>query len=416
MEADRNFYEFTDETLEERDGTYIQQRTRDIEEENENSPVSYSGPGGGFSIYEFHTNRLNRQDESDELSEDSEDETVAGTSYEGDVTMEDIESPQVVRWCYCDNESDMTAHPKPTHTFTTTYVNKERPEGQHEVVYVFNQNCAIMEDYVRRYFVDNSVEQNNRSLITALEQLLDPILYSVDLAVARVTSKIEWVVSWRNEARTFVKDVGLPDYNNRHCRRLNGMAMKDEENAHDMMVHNGATLYQVAMELLIMARFNEDDDVQERYREIKDKHRLTYPADPWKNIQEEYIEPSAKDRVIMLKKIDTDLIEPAQDMLYDVKEDLNHALLMVWEFAPISTRYRKLEEKRKEFSNGCLNAAALLEISAMYLIYMASGRDEATLGSSVDVFGGRNQFLKVIGASECHLCGNEFIEEEELLI
>ena len=36
--------------------------------------------------------------------------------------------------------------------------------------------------------------------------------------------------------------------------------------------------------------------------------------------------------------------------------------------------------------------------------------------SSVDVFGGRNQFLKVIGASECHLCGNEIIEEDELLI
>ena len=52
----------------------------------------------------------------------------------------------------------------------------------------------------------------------------------------------------------------------------------------------------------------------------------------------------------------------------------------------------------------------------MYLIYMASGRDEATLGSCVDVFGGRNQFLKVIGALEYHLCGNEIIEEDELLI
>ena len=58
MEADRNFYEFEDEMLQERDGTYIQQRTRDIEEANENSPVSYSRPGGGFSIYEFHTNQL----------------------------------------------------------------------------------------------------------------------------------------------------------------------------------------------------------------------------------------------------------------------------------------------------------------------------------------------------------------------
>ena len=116
----------------------------------------------------------------------------------------------------------------------------------------------------------------------------------------------------------------------------------------------------------------------------------------------------------MLKNIDKDLIESARDMLYDV-EDLNHELLMVWEFAPISTRYRKLEEKWKQFSNVCLNATALLKISAMYLICMVSGRDEATLESSVNVFGGRNQFLKVIGPSECHLCGIEIIEEDELL-
>ena len=31
----------------------------------------------------------------------------------------------------------------------------------------------------------------------------------------------------------------------------------------------------------------------------------------------------------MLKKIETDLIELARDMLYDEKEDLNHALLKV---------------------------------------------------------------------------------------
>ena len=49
----------------------------------------------------------------------------------------------------------------------------------------------------------------------------------------------------------------------------------------------------------------------------------------------------------MLKKIDTDLIEPSRDMLYDVNEDLNHALLMVWELAPISTRYRKLGKNVK---------------------------------------------------------------------
>ena len=44
------------------------------------------------------------------------------------------------------------------------------------------------------------------------------------------------------------------------------------------------------------------------------------------------------------------------------------------------------------FCNVCMNATALLEISAMYLVYMVSGRDEATLESNVNVFRGRNQF------------------------
>ena len=138
--------------------------------------------------------------------------------------------------------------------------------------------------------------------------------------------------------------------------------------------------------------------------------------DPWKNSQEEYIEPTATDRTLMLKKIDKDLVEPAMDMLDGVKENLNHALETIYDWNPISTRYQKLKKERIHFSTVCMNAAAMLEISAMYLIYMASGRDEATLGSSVNVFGGRNQFLKVIGPTECQLCGNEIIDDDEMSI
>ena len=46
MEVARNFYEFLDDTLKERDGTNILQRTKDIEEENETSQVCYSGASG----------------------------------------------------------------------------------------------------------------------------------------------------------------------------------------------------------------------------------------------------------------------------------------------------------------------------------------------------------------------------------
>ena len=97
MEAARNFYELPEDTLEERDGTSIQQRTRDIEEENGTSPVCYNDADGGFSICKFHTNRFDPQDESDELSEDSEEETIAGSSYERDAEIEeDVVSAQPV--------------------------------------------------------------------------------------------------------------------------------------------------------------------------------------------------------------------------------------------------------------------------------------------------------------------------------
>ena len=80
-----------------------------------------------------------------------------------------------------------------------------------------------------------------------------------------------------------------------------------------------------------MTRFNEedDDDVKERYCEINDQYRLTYPMDPWKSTEEEYIESTAKNGVIMLKKIDKYLTDSTKDILYYVKGELNHALLMV---------------------------------------------------------------------------------------
>ena len=136
-----------------------------------------------------------------------------------------------------------------------------------------------------------------------------------------------------------------------------------------------------------MTHFKADDDVQERYREIKDHYYQTYPAGPW---EEEYIESTAKDRAIMLKNIDKDIVEPAMDIMDDVKEQLNHALLMIYDLDPLSTRYQKLKEKRIQFSNVCMNTTAMLEISAMYLVYMTSRQDEATLGSSVNVFRGRH--------------------------
>ena len=54
MDAARNFNELSEDTLSERDGTSIQQRTGVIEEENKTSPVSSNGSGGGSSICHYH--------------------------------------------------------------------------------------------------------------------------------------------------------------------------------------------------------------------------------------------------------------------------------------------------------------------------------------------------------------------------
>ena len=92
------------------------------------------------------------------------------------------------------------------------------------------------------------------------------------------------------------------------------------------------------MELLIMTQFNVDDDVQDHYREIKDHYYQMYPADTCKNTEEEFIEQTAKDRATIMKKINKDLVEPTIDILDDMKEELNLALLMIYDLGPISSR------------------------------------------------------------------------------
>ena len=87
MQAVRNFYESPEDTLKEREETSIKQRSGDIEEQNEISPVSFNDAGDGFYICVFPTNRFDPQVESDDFSEDSEEKTIASSSYERDIEI-----------------------------------------------------------------------------------------------------------------------------------------------------------------------------------------------------------------------------------------------------------------------------------------------------------------------------------------
>ena len=183
--------------------------------------------------------------------------------------------------------------------------------------------------------------------------------------------------------------------------------------AQDIMVHAAATLYQISIELLNMARFFEED-LQELFRVAKDHHRLVFLADPWKNDQEEFRKPTKEDCTNLLKKMDVDLIQAVVDKLDDVKVDLDDALVRIYDFQPLSTKYKKLEKKRLKFSKVCIDAAAMLEIDGMYLVYMGIGRNAAFIDCEADVFARENQFLKVLGESDCTMCGNVMIEEDNM--
>lgn len=60
-----------------------------------------------------------------------------------------------------------------------------------------------------------------------------------------------------------------------------------------------------------------------------------------------------------------DLIIPAINILGGVKDELNHALSMIYNFVSISTRYQNLIKKHILFRSICMDAVAMLEISTM---------------------------------------------------
>lgn len=193
-----------------------------------------------------------------------------------------------------------------------------------------------------------------------------------------------------------------------------GIAKNNERVAQDIMVHAAATLYQISIELLNMERFIQEEDLQELFRVAKDHHCFRFLADPWKDDLEEFCTPTKEDCISLLEKMDVDLIQLVVDKLVDVKEDLDDAFIRIYDFQPLSTKYKKLEKKRLKISKVCIDAAAMLEIGGMYLVYMGIGRSAAFIDCKVDVFAGENYFLKVLGELDCTMVGKVLNEEDNM--
>ena len=246
-----------------------------------------------------------------------------------------------------------------------------------------------------------------------MSMIQDQILQSIRSEVGYASIKMQSAIRNYEDSAIYEEKAKHPvGYQSRYSVRVLGIGKNNEMVAQDIMVHAAATLYQISIELLNMARFIEEEDLQELFRVAKDHHRLVFLADPWKNDQEEFRKPTKEDCTSLLEKMDVDLIQAAVDKLDDVKVDLDDALVRIYDFQPLSTKYKKLEKKRLKFSKVCIDAAAMLEIGGMYLVYMGIGRNAAFIDCKVDVFASENQFLKVVGESDCTMSANILIEEE----
>ena len=257
-------------------------------------------------------------------------------------------------------------------------------------------------------YFHGSIEDNHRDLIAMTSLIQDEILQSIGSQLSYATTKMETAIRNVEDAKIYEEKAKLPDgYHSRYSSRVRGIAKYAKREGRDIMIHAAATLYLIAMELLNMGRFIEGEDLQDLFRVAKDFHRITYLADPWKDEEEQFRKPTKVDCTSLLQKIEDDLVTSAVDKLDNVREDLDDALSRIYDFQPISTKYYKLQKNRIKFSKVCIDVAAMLEIGAMYLVYMASGRNAAFINCKVDVFGSENQFLKLLGESECPMCGNE---------
>ena len=76
-------------------------------------------------------------------------------------------------------------------------------------------------------------------------------------------------------------------------------------------------------------------------------------------------------------------------------------------------QYKQLFELRSTFREVCIRTAVMLEIGAMYLIYMSRGKN--ALFYKIDLFRGEDQLLQIIEDWECKICGNvRLVEDDDL--
>ena len=180
--------------------------------------------------------------------------------------------------CCCDNDEAIDTCPHPTHLFPGIIANCERTKKQQDSVILFNSNHMLL-IYKRKntsYF-HGSIEDNHRALIAMTSLIQDEILQSIGSQLSYATTKMETAIRNVEDAKIYEEKAKVPDgYHSRYSSRVRGIAKYAKREGRDIMIHAGATLYLIAMELLNMGRFVEGEDLQGLFRVAKDHHRIYY--------------------------------------------------------------------------------------------------------------------------------------------
>ena len=106
------------------------------------------------------------------------------------------------------------------------------------------------------------------------------------------------------------------------------------------------------------------------------------------------------------------VIDKLADIKIDLEEKMGEIKSLEKESSAADDEYQQLFDLRSTFRNVCIHTAVMLEIGALYLIYMSRGKDAPFY--KIDLYRSENQLLQKIEDWECQMCGNALIPEDDM--
>ena len=400
--AARNFYEFREDTQE------VIDRSNILHEENVTSPFCSNGDDDGVSICNFHStnHRFNLQGKEtrnvspDGIMEVGEEVPVIGKMMYS-----------TVRLCSC-GPNNHSSYAHGTHTFPLLITDSQRTERGQKSVVLFNHTRLKIEAQNRSYY-EKDFLHNQTCIISMMSLLVDDVLPTIQSELWRVQDNMEWARKQEKEADNRDVKEGRASF---VSFRYTNNAKKDKEEGTEMMIHSAATQYLVALQLVGMAEGFKGENLEEELLEQHNILRQKFVENKWKDKKDEFCEPTTKQMRKCVVEIEEDLnglvIDKLSDIKIETEEKMGEIMSLEKESSDTEDEYQQLYDLRSTFQKVCIHTAVMLEIGAMYLIYMSRGKDAPFY--KIDLFRSENQLLQKIEDWECKMCGNALTQEDDM--